>query len=68
MKMYMICPICEEMREVKEIQKKEVFVVKGENIEIEVIVYKCAACGEEFSDPASDFDVIEETFRKYRDI
>lgn len=61
-----ICPYCEDIKELELIEKKEVFNVKDEKIEIDVQFFRCQDCGEEFDDPKANDDPIERAYREFR--
>lgn len=61
-----ICPNCEEARDVEFIKKNEAINIKGESIEIAVEYFKCKTCGEEFEDPRSEKDPLDDAYREYR--
>jgi putative zinc finger/helix-turn-helix YgiT family protein len=62
-----ICPSCEKESRFEMVNTIEDFNVRGELIKIEVKYYKCLTCGDEFEDPDSDYDPLDEAYREYRD-
>jgi len=61
-----ICPNCEKETDIKLISKIEEIKVRGETITVEVECYQCLECGEEFDDPRSTRDPLDEAYREYR--
>ena len=61
-----ICPVCEKIVGLEHVNKKEIFNIRGENIEIDVDYFKCLECDGEFEDPKSENDPIEDAYIKYR--
>jgi len=61
-----ICPSCEKETELELIHHVEDIKVRGETIKVEVRYFKCKSCGEEFEDPHSDEDPLDEAYREYR--
>jgi putative zinc finger/helix-turn-helix YgiT family protein len=61
-----ICPICEKAQDLEWIEKKEIINVRGEPIKVDAKYFKCPVCGEEWEDPTSDYDSLEEAYREYR--
>lgn len=64
--MLTICPHCEAEREVTTLKTTEDFKIRGDVVRVDVDYYKCLTCGEEFDDPASDRDPIDEAYVLYR--
>jgi len=60
------CPICKQESYPELIKKKDVLNIRGENIEIEVEVYRCEKCGEEILSSDSKNDPFEQAYRIYR--
>ena len=60
------CPNCEKESPLAVIRKTEEFNIRGEAIPVEVELYKCQICGEEFEDPKSDYDPYDLAYREYR--
>ena len=61
-----ICPNCEKETTLERIHREEVFDIRGEPVKVEVHLFKCEECGEEFEDPQASYDPIEEAYRIYR--
>jgi putative zinc finger/helix-turn-helix YgiT family protein len=61
-----ICPNCEKVTALEELNREEEFIIRGESIKIDVHLYKCLECGEEFEEPGLPFDPIAEAYREYR--
>ena len=62
-----ICPMCEKVVELDHIKGKEVYEIKEKKIEIDVDYFKCLECNDEFEDPNSENDPIEDAYIKYRE-
>lgn len=60
-----ICPICESKSNAELIKKREVLNIRGEDIEVEVEVYRCSECREEILGSNST-DPFEQAYRVYR--
>lgn len=61
------CYNCEQYSCVNVIKRNEVYIVKGEKIEVEVQVCVCEDCGEELFDKELDELNIERALEKYRE-
>ena len=61
-----ICPNCEKETTLERIHREEVFDIRGEPVKVEVHLFKCEECGEEFEDPQASYDPVEEAYRIYR--
>ncbi len=61
-----ICPNCEKETELTPISRCQEISVRGEAIPVNVHYFQCAECGEEFDDPRSPHDPLEEAYREYR--
>ncbi len=59
------CEKCDKLVDYDVIEKKEVFNVKGENIEITSQVAVCRECGNELSEPTLEDENLKKAFRKY---
>jgi putative zinc finger/helix-turn-helix YgiT family protein len=64
--MKIICPYCEEQREVEVVKKIEKVDIRGELIEVSASHYKCKKCGGEFEDPKGGYDFVEKAYEEYR--
>lgn len=62
----LFCHVCDDYKEVVIVQQKEVYPVKGENIEITANVCKCSTCGTELFDMEIDKRNMEVAFDLYR--
>lgn len=60
------CPFCEKDTEGIRIQRVEELNIKGEAIAVEVDVYRCLECGQEFDNPDSKYDPLVLAYREYR--
>lgn len=66
--MLSICPVCEDMREIEIIKKREISVIKGVEITSDVEYSVCRTCRNEFS-TADQMDYsLTNAFSKYREI
>jgi putative zinc finger/helix-turn-helix YgiT family protein len=61
-----VCPNCEKISELDYIITNEEINVRGELIKVESEYYKCTECGEEFEDPGSKKDLLDNAYREYR--
>lgn len=64
--MKIICPYCEEVKDVEEVSTIEDIKVKGELIKVPVIYYRCSTCGGTFDDPKTCEDPLEKAYTEYR--
>ncbi len=62
----LFCHNCDDYKEVVIVQQKEIYPVKGENIEIIASVCKCSSCGSELFDMELDKKNLEDAFNIYR--
>ncbi len=58
------CPNCEKETQLERKERMEAFQVKGDTINVPVIIFVCKACGTDFYDPNSDPN--DTAFREYR--
>jgi putative zinc finger/helix-turn-helix YgiT family protein len=65
--MFLVCPNCGGIREVEPYNATARLNVRGEDVEVEVNLFKCKVCGEVFEGPGHPQDEIDKIFRKYRD-
>jgi putative zinc finger/helix-turn-helix YgiT family protein len=65
--MFLVCPNCGGARKVEPYKATARLKVRGEDIEVEVNLFKCKVCGEIFEDPEHPQDEIDKIYRKYRD-
>ena len=61
-----ICPICEKETTVRKANREEVYNIRGEEIIIPEEFFVCSECEEEFDDPKSNNNPVEEAYREYR--
>lgn len=60
------CPVCEKETDLEIIRKKETIKVRGEAIPVQLQLFKCTNCEDEFMDPRSPSDPLDMAFREYR--
>lgn len=60
------CPSCEMETELVHIQRVENINIKGEVIPIEVDVFRCTECKEEFDNPDPAYDPLAAAYQEYR--
>lgn len=60
------CPSCEKETELVHIQRVEEINVKGEVIPIEVDLFHCTECNEEYDNPDPSYDPLASAYREYR--
>lgn len=60
------CDICKKETETKIINKKEIYEVYGEQIEVETQVLVCCDCGEELFCEQLDNETLIKAFNTYR--
>ena len=60
------CPNCEKESPLEVIRKTAEFNIRGDTILVEVELYRCQECEEEFENPKSDFDPYDLAYREYR--
>jgi putative zinc finger/helix-turn-helix YgiT family protein len=60
------CPSCEKETELVHVQRVEEINVKGELILVEVDLYQCVDCGEEFDNPEPSYDPLAKAYQEYR--
>ena len=60
------CPTCETERKVERVRAREKVKVRGEEIEVDVLYWRCLTCGEEFEGPGGTHDDVAQAFRLYR--
>jgi YgiT-type zinc finger domain-containing protein len=60
------CPSCEKESELTRIRRVENLNIKGEMIPVPVDYFVCTECGEEFDNPAPDYDPLAIAYRDYR--
>ncbi len=60
------CPNCETERDIERIETVEMVRVRGEDIRVEAIYWRCLACGEEFEGPGGTHDEVAAAYRLYR--
>lgn len=65
-RIYDICPICEEQREILIGVKPETFTIARDSIELESKVYRCTSCNEFFADTDTEEENFQKAYRKYR--
>jgi putative zinc finger/helix-turn-helix YgiT family protein len=61
-----ICPNCERVTPLLEVDREEEYIIRGEPIHIKVHLFQCTICGEEFEDPQFPNNAIEEAYQEYR--
>ncbi len=61
-----LCPVCEKETMVDLVRKDETIKVRGELIPVHTSLFRCLSCREEFMDPKSSFDPLDEAYREYR--
>lgn len=61
-----ICPGCEKEHDLVLASAVEIIEVRGEPIPVEVEFLTCTECGEEFDDPQSGRDPLDDAYREYR--
>ena len=60
------CPHCEEMRELRSAPTTRQYDIRGEAIDVEVLVLRCPVCGKDFDSPDPSSDPLEAAYREYR--
>jgi putative zinc finger/helix-turn-helix YgiT family protein len=61
-----LCTNCERETEAERIVKKEIFVVRGETISLDIEYIKCKECGDEVLNPELSPDPFELAYKEYR--
>jgi len=61
-----VCPVCERETEIERISTDETVTVRGEDITVPVVLYKCSVCGESFEDPLAQTGPVELAYIEYR--
>jgi hypothetical protein len=59
------CPSCEKETELVYNQKVEEMNIKGESIQVEVDLYQCVDCVEEFDNPDPSYDPLAKAYQEY---
>lgn len=62
----LICPNCEQERLVEPIHEKREIDIKGEKLLVNVTLWRCLECKEEFEDPENPIDELDSAYREYR--
>jgi putative zinc finger/helix-turn-helix YgiT family protein len=62
----LICPNCEQERLVEPVHEKREIEVKGEKLLVNVTLWRCLECKEEFEDPENPIDELDAAYREYR--
>lgn len=63
----MFCPNCLEERDVREIREPEVFVVRGEDIEVaDAMHFQCSICGNQIFDMETEERNLKAAYDAYR--
>lgn len=60
------CPSCDTERELRRVRRREKVTVRGEEIGVEALYWRCVTCGEEFEGPEDTHDEVAEAYRVYR--
>ena len=60
------CPNCETDRDLEHIETVEKVKVRGEDIEVKAVYWRCLDCGEEFEGPDDDRDEVADAYTQYR--
>ncbi len=61
-----ICPGCEKVTLVKQVNKLTTIMVKGKPIEVEDSFLECQECKLEFEDPRNPYDVLAVAYNQYK--
>ncbi len=62
----LICPNCEKKRLVEPINEQRLIEFKGEEYPVDVTLWRCLDCKEEFEDPNTPVDELDLAYRAYR--
>ena len=62
----LLCPNCEKERLVEPIRENRTVEVKGEKFNVEVALWRCLECKEEFEDRQNPSDELDLAYREYR--
>ena len=62
----LICPNCEQERLVEPVNEKREIEIKGEKLLVNVTLWRCLECKEEFEDPENPIDELDSAYREYR--
>ncbi len=62
----LICPNCEQERLVEPVNEEREVDIKGEKLPVNVTLWQCLDCKEEFEDPENPVDELDTAYREYR--
>lgn len=60
------CPTCEDYREGKEVEREELYTVRGTEITVPVTLTVCCTCGESLGSEEHDQEILDAVYAEYR--